>query len=125
MLLASITILWYFFFFFLVTFNNFFIIPVVKENTRVKLALAIPAEIPIALVKEIILVPPLVADKTIRVLPILSKQQCIYSVFYSFSFNVKTSRMGSTKWNYHKDGVFSLTTLIFSKFNFGKRASYT
>ena len=67
LLLASIAIL-LFFFFFLVTFNNFFIIPVVKENTRVKLALANPAGIPITLVKEIILIPPLVADKTMKVL---------------------------------------------------------
>ena len=67
--LASITILLcFFFFFFLVTFNNYFIIPVVKENIKVKLALAIPAGIPITLVKEIILIPPLAADKTIKVL---------------------------------------------------------
>ena len=59
-----------FFFFFLVTFNNFFIIPVVEENMKVKLALAIPAGIPVTLVKEIILVPPFVADKTIKVLSI-------------------------------------------------------
>ena len=59
-----------FFFFFLVTFGNFFIIPVVKENTRVKLALAILAGIPIALVREIIPVPPFVADKTIKALSI-------------------------------------------------------
>ena len=75
-----------FFLFFLVTFNYFFIIPVVKENIKVKLALAIPAGIPITLVKEIMLIPPLVADKTIRVLSYNQKQQCIYSVFYSLSF---------------------------------------
>ena len=69
-LLASITILLCFFFFFLVICNNFYIIPVVKENTRVKIALANPAAIPITLVKEIILIPPLVADKTIKVLSI-------------------------------------------------------
>ena len=55
-----------FFFFFLVSFNIFFI-PVVKENIRVKLALAIPVGIPIILVKEIILIPPLVADKKMKV----------------------------------------------------------
>ena len=70
LLLASITILLCFFFFFLVTFNNFFIIPVVKENTKVKDALTNLAGIPITLVKEIILNPPLVADTTIRVLSI-------------------------------------------------------
>ena len=56
--------------FFLVTFNNFFIIPVVKENIKVKLALAIPAGIRITLVKEIILILSLVADKTTKVLSI-------------------------------------------------------
>ena len=60
LLLAYITILLCFFFFFLVIFNNFFIIPVVKENARVKDALANPARIPITLVKEIILIPDLV-----------------------------------------------------------------
>ena len=48
--------------------NNFFIIPVAKENTRVKLALAIPAVAPITVLKEIIDTPSLVADKTIKVL---------------------------------------------------------
>ena len=47
-----ITVLLCFFFFFLVTFNNFFIIPAAKENTRVKLALVIPAGIPIILIKK-------------------------------------------------------------------------
>ena len=59
-----------FFFFFLVTFNNFFVISVVKENTRVKDVLFNPAGTPITLVKEIILIPPDVPDKTIKVLPI-------------------------------------------------------
>ena len=31
---------------FLVIFNSFFIIPVIRENIKVKLALAIPAETP-------------------------------------------------------------------------------
>ena len=56
---------------------------VVKENIKVKLALALPAGIPIALVKEILLILPDVADKTIRV---YQKQQGIYLVFYSLSF---------------------------------------
>ena len=64
LLLASIRILSCFFLFFLVTFKNSFIIPVAKENTRVKLALAISAGILIALVKEIILIPPLVTEKS-------------------------------------------------------------
>ena len=46
----------------------FFIIPVVKENTRLKLALAIPTETPIIPVKSMIDIPLLVADKTIRIL---------------------------------------------------------
>ena len=43
-------------------------IPVVKENTGLKLALAIPTRNAIILVKEIIDVSPLVADKRIKVL---------------------------------------------------------
>ena len=70
LLLANMKILLSFFFFILVIFNNFFIIPVVRENIKAKLALANPAGIPITLVKEIILIPPLVADKTIKVLSI-------------------------------------------------------
>ena len=46
LLLANITILICFFFFFLVTLNNFFTIPVVRENTTVKEAPAKPAGIP-------------------------------------------------------------------------------
>ena len=53
-----------FFFFFLISLNSFFIIPVVKENTKVRLALITPAGIPITFVKEII------ADKTINVLSV-------------------------------------------------------
>ena len=53
---------------FFVTFNNFFIIPVVKGNIKVKLALAISAGIPVTLEKEIIPIPQLVADKIIKVL---------------------------------------------------------
>ena len=51
---------------FLVIFNNFFIITVVRENTRLKDALAIPTGTPITL--PIILILPLVADKAIRIL---------------------------------------------------------
>ena len=42
--------------------KSFFIIPVVKKNTRVKYALAVSAETPITLVKEIIDTPPPVAE---------------------------------------------------------------
>ena len=48
--------------------NTFFSIPVTKENARVKLALAIPAETPITLSKEIMDTSQLVAGKTIKVL---------------------------------------------------------
>ena len=41
-------------------------IPVVKENARLKLALYIPTGAPTTVVKEIIDTPPLVADKTIK-----------------------------------------------------------
>ena len=43
-------------------------IPVVKENIKLKLALAIPTGAPITLTKEVILIPPLVADKTTKTL---------------------------------------------------------
>ena len=46
----------------------FFMIPVVKEKAKLKLALAIPAGAPIMLEKEIIDIPPPVADKTIKAL---------------------------------------------------------
>ena len=46
--------------------SNFFIIPVVREKIKVKLALAIPTGAPTVLVKEIIDTPPLVALKTIK-----------------------------------------------------------
>ena len=46
--------------------SNFFIIPVIKEKIKVKLALAIPT----TLVKEMIDTPPLVALKTIKILSI-------------------------------------------------------
>ena len=48
--------------------RNFFIIPVVRENIKVKLALAIPAGAPTTLVNEIIDTPPLVALKAIKIL---------------------------------------------------------
>ena len=73
LLLGSIIILLCFFFFFLVSFNSFFIIPAVKENTNLRLALITPAGIPITFVKEIILIRPLVADKTINVLSVQSR----------------------------------------------------
>ena len=58
------------FLFFFVIFNNFFIIPVVIEKIKVKLALTIPTGAPITLVNEISDTPPVVALKTIKILSI-------------------------------------------------------
>ena len=59
-----------FFFLFAVLLNNFFVIPIIKENKIVGLALNIAAETPITLANEIIDTSALVADKTIKVLSI-------------------------------------------------------
>ena len=56
------------FFFFFVIFNNCFVIPVVREKIKVKLALAIPTGAPTILVNEQIDTPPVVALKTIKML---------------------------------------------------------
>ena len=45
-------------------------IPVVKENIKVRLALTIPTGAPIAVVNETIDIPPVVALKTINILSI-------------------------------------------------------
>ena len=70
LLLASIIILLCFFLFFFIVFffNNFCLIPLVKENTKVRFAFITPVGNPITFVKEVILIPPLVADKAINVL---------------------------------------------------------
>ena len=57
-----------FLFLFLLIFNNFLTIPVVRENIKVKLALAIPTGAQITLVNEIIDTTPVVALKTIKIL---------------------------------------------------------
>ena len=62
-LLLAITSTLLCFFLFLVIFSNFLIIPDVKETIKVKLALGIPTEVPITVVKEIIDTPSLVAEK--------------------------------------------------------------
>ena len=69
LLLASISIWSCFFFFFIVVLSNFLMIPVVREKIKVKLALTIPTDTPIVLVNEIIDSPPVVALKTIYILP--------------------------------------------------------
>ena len=66
LLLANITVLLCFFFSFCVVFNYFFTIPVVIENTKLKLALAIPAGAPITAAKDTVEMLPLAADKTIK-----------------------------------------------------------
>ena len=48
-------------------------IPVVREKIKVKLALAIPTGAPIAVVNEIIDIPPVVALKIIKTLSMYSK----------------------------------------------------
>ena len=48
--------------------SNFFIISVVKESIKIKLAPAIPIGAPTTLTEEIIQSPPLVALKTIKTL---------------------------------------------------------
>ena len=68
LLLANIRILSCFFFWFLVTLSNFLIIPVVKENTIVNPALAIPTGAPTTVSRETIQTPPVVANKTIATL---------------------------------------------------------
>ena len=73
-------------FLFLVICKALFIIPVVKENTRVKLALAIPAGAPITLEKEIIDTRPFVADIIVKVCQYNQMQQCICFLFYSLFF---------------------------------------
>ena len=68
LLLANVRISSCFFFFFLVMLSNFLIIPVVRENIKVKLALAIPTDAPTILADEMIQTPLLVALKTIKIL---------------------------------------------------------
>ena len=68
LLLANIRILLCFFFLFLVILSNFFIIPVVRDKIKVKLALAIPTGAPTTLADEMIQTPLLVALKTIKIL---------------------------------------------------------
>ena len=70
LLLTNIIILSCFFFLFLVMLSNFFIIRVVREKIKLKLALAIPTGAPVILVNEIIDTPLLVALKTIKILSI-------------------------------------------------------
>ena len=53
-------------FFFLAVFNNLFTSPVVSENARLRLALAILTGVPITVTNDAIGILPLAADKTIK-----------------------------------------------------------
>ena len=55
-------------FLFLVIFNNFFIIPVVRENTKVNNTPT--TECAATLAKEIIVIPPFAADSPIKILSV-------------------------------------------------------
>ena len=74
LLLASITIILYFLFLFPLVFNNVFTIPVVIENAKLKLALAIPTGAPITVANDAIDSPSFAADKTIKDLSKYSKE---------------------------------------------------
>ena len=68
LLLANIRILPCFFFLFLVMFRNFFIIPVVREKIKVKLAPAVPTGSQTTLTEVTIQTLPLVALKIFKTL---------------------------------------------------------
>ena len=68
LLLANIRILSCFFFLCPVILNNFFIIPVVREKIKVKLALAIATDAPTTLADKMIQTPLFVALKKIKTL---------------------------------------------------------
>ena len=55
-----------FFFLFLVVFDSFLKIPVEIEKTRLKLALTIPTDAPIAVANDAVEILPVVTDKTIN-----------------------------------------------------------
>ena len=86
LLLARTSILLCFFFVYLVILINFLIIPVVKEKIKVKLAFAISARAPIKVVKEIIDTPPLVAERTIKILSTQSNGATYLLNFLLFIF---------------------------------------
>ena len=86
--------------------SNFLIIPVVKDKIKVTNALFIPLGAPITVVKEIVDLQRLVADKTIKVLSMQSHAAAcflnflLFNFFFYFLFKI----------------VFSRTDLIESKF---------
>ena len=70
LLLANIRILSGFFFLLLAMLSNFFIIPVVREKTKVKHGSVIPIGAPTRLIDVKIQTPPLLAERTIKILSI-------------------------------------------------------
>ena len=69
LLLPSKTIFLCFFLFYLIPFKSFLAIPLLIENTKLRLALVILTGAPIIVTDEAIETPPLVVDKTCKVLP--------------------------------------------------------
>ena len=53
---------------------------------HINLVYAIPTETPVTFAKEIIDIPPLVGNKTVRFCRNNQRQQCIYLVFYLLLF---------------------------------------
>ena len=86
LLLANIKILPCIFFLSLVMLNNFLTIPMVREKSKVKLALAIPTGAPTTLVNEQIDAPLVLAFKTIKICLCNQKQlhNCLF--FYCMIF---------------------------------------
>ena len=112
LLLASITILLYFFFF-LVILNNFFNIALIKEDTRVKLALAIPAEDSITVAKEIIDPPPLVAVKKNYSLVKIIKNSNVFTKCFTYYFSFLNFRIYLfCVWSYLFHLIWNLITQI-------------
>ena len=81
LLLASIKNSLCFFFLFFVILSNFFIISVVKEKIKVKLAPAIPIGASTTLTEGIIQTPLIVAVRTIKIVSMQSK-----AALYLFNF---------------------------------------
>ena len=85
LLLARTSILSCFSYLFLVILSNFLIISV-KENKKVKLALATPTGAPITIVKEIIDTPPMLQTKQLKFYLCNQMQLHIYLHLYCSTF---------------------------------------
>ena len=73
--------------------NNFFNIALIKEDTRVKLALAIPAEDSITVAKEIIDPPPLVAVKKNYSLVKIIKNSNVFTKCFTYYYSFLNFRI--------------------------------